>query len=124
MKPRILSLTFALSAATAIAVAPALTGCSADPSEKLVGALGGGGAMPRPNPDESLAAGSNTHHHPARSPSGENGVTDPAEVNALRQEVATPEVVARLHGCTKITYAALGAILRSRGVTMQGAQGQ
>jgi hypothetical protein len=105
-----IALTLTLIGATSFA----LTGCSADPNDQL---LGGGGS--NAGGFGSLAAGEeNTHQHEAQMGTGENGVTDPADVRAAQAQVGSPEVVARLHGCTKIPVAALGTILSSRGVNI------
>lgn len=107
-------ITVTLVGATAL-----LAGCAGDPNDRL---LGGG---------DSLAAGEqNTQHHFAQMGSGENGEYNqsPQEVMAQDQQIGSPVVVARLHGCTKITYASLGNILSSRGInvmnTTQGSAGQ
>jgi hypothetical protein len=111
MKRYLLAFTLA-GAALAL---PALVGCSADPNDQLAGPQSSG--TPARSPD-SLAAGENTFNHPATQPSGENDVTDPVAQKLLDQQIGTPEVIARIHGCTKITYGALGSILASRGVNV------
>ena len=71
----------------------------------------------------SLAAGDNTQHH-FQDPSagtGINGITDPVQVQATNQAIGSPEVVARLHACSKVPYASLGNLLASRGVNVQPA---
>lgn len=106
--------------ATALLGAAALlTGCAGDPNDQI---LGGG---------DSLAAGEgNTQHHFSQMGSGENGEynNSPSEVYAQDQQIGSPVVVARLHGCTKIAYGSLGNIMSSRGVNMmsttQGSAGQ
>ncbi len=65
----------------------------------------------------SLAAEGNTQHHFMDPNSGDNGITDPAEVRAADAEIGSPEVVARLHACAKLSYASLGSVLSTRGVT-------
>jgi len=110
--------TFVLGLAGALAL-PFATGCGADANDKLVG--GGTGGNGGGATGESLASGENTHDHAmdGHQP-GADGVDtqSPLEVKQLEQTVGTPEVVARLHGCTKITYAGLGSILSSRGVNV------
>lgn len=70
----------------------------------------------------SLAAEGNTQHHFMDPNSGDNGITDPAQVHAADAEIGSPEVVARLHACAKLPYASLGSVLASRGVvTTKGA---
>jgi hypothetical protein len=89
-----------------------LMGCAGDPNDLLVGG-------------DSLAAGEgNTQHHFAQVGTGENGENNssPDEVKAQDQQVGSPVVVARLHGCNKIPYASLGNILSSRGVNVTNAQ--
>ncbi len=87
-----------------------LAGCGAAPNNVLLGDMD-------PN---SLAADGNTQHHFQDPNSGDNGFTDPNAQKAEDQTVGSPEVVARLHSCSKITYAALGNILKGRGVNMSG----
>jgi hypothetical protein len=66
----------------------------------------------------SLAAGTNTQHHFMDPNTGDNGISDPAQVHALDAVVGSPEVVARLHACAKIPYASFGSILSTRGVNI------
>src|SRR3569833_2769990 len=49
---------------------------------------------------------------------GSDGAKDPFEILKQRAEEGPPEVRTRLHSCTKISYAALGAFLTSRGVDL------
>ncbi len=49
---------------------------------------------------------------------GASGQKDPFEILKERAEEGPPEVRSRLHSCTKITYAALGDFLTSRGVNL------
>lgn len=82
-------------------------GCTAEANDRLLGAN---------SYDDSLAAGDNTQHHFNDPNTGENGISDPSQVRADISNVGSPEVVARLHSCSKITYAELGSILASRGI--------
>jgi len=103
MKLGIIS-TFALGAL--------LVGCAGDPNDLLLGG-------------NSLAAGEgNTQHHFAQMGSGENGEYNNSadEVKAQDQQIGSPVVVARLHGCTKIPYASLGNVLSSRGINVMNTQ--
>lgn len=89
-----------------------MMGCAGDPNALLVGG-------------DSLAAGEgNTQHHFAQMGTGENGENNnsPDTVKAQDQQIGSPVVVARLHGCNKIPYASLGNILSSRGVNVQNTQ--
>jgi len=88
------------------------TGCSQAPNDVLLGDMD-------PN---SLAADGNTQHHFQDPNTGDNGITDPNQQKAEDQTVGSPEVVARLHSCSKITYAALGNILSERGVNTGSTQ--
>ena len=88
------------------------TGCSQAPNDVLLGDMD-------PN---SLAADGNTQHHFQDPNSGDNGITDPNQQKAEDQTVGSPEVVARLHSCSKITYSALGNILSERGVNTGSTQ--
>jgi hypothetical protein len=81
-------------------------GCSSPPNDVLLGDMD-------PN---SLAADGNTQHHFQDPNTGDNGISDPNAVQADDQKVGSPEVVARLHSCSKIPYATLGNILSGRGV--------
>ncbi|HEY1959947.1 MAG TPA: hypothetical protein VGH28_30270 [Polyangiaceae bacterium] len=87
-------------------------GCSTAPNDVLLGDMD-------PN---SLAADGNTQHHFQDPNSGDNGITDPNSQQAEDQTVGSPEVVARLHSCSKITYAALGNILKEHGVNTGSTQ--
>ncbi len=82
-------------------------GCATETNDRLLGA----GLY-----DDSLAAGDNTQHHFNDPNTGDNGITDPSQVRADITTVGSPEVIARLHSCSKVTYAELGAILKSRGI--------
>lgn len=88
------------------------TGCSQAPNDVLLGDMD-------PN---SLAADGNTQHHFQDPNTGDNGITDPNQQKAEDQTVGSPEVVARLHSCSKITYAALGNILSEHGVNTGSTQ--
>jgi hypothetical protein len=92
----------------ALVLSTVALGCSAAPNNVLLGDMD-------PN---SLAADGNTQHHFQDPNTGDNGITDPNQQKAEDQTVGSPEVVARLHSCSKITYAALGNILNGRGVSM------
>jgi hypothetical protein len=83
-------------------------GCANDPNDRLITDMG-----------ESLASEGNTQHHFQDPNSGENGLSDPNEVRAYDEAVGSPVIVARIHACQKITYAALGKILSTRGVNVQ-----
>jgi len=96
-------LALALVSGSALAL-----GCSAAPNNVLLGDMD-------PN---SLAADGNTQHHFQDPNTGDNGLTDPNQQKAEDEQVGSEEVVARLHACSKITYAALGNILVGRGVNM------
>ena len=62
----------------------------------------------------------NTHHHFNDPNSGDNGLLSPQEIHAQDQQVGTPVEVARYHSCAKVTFAALGSILTTRGVPTTG----
>lgn len=105
-------------ALTLISVAAlALAGCDGTSDE-----LTGTGA-PGNNNDPNATAGreDNTYDHSndpgAAAPGAENAPpTDPGQVRL----VGAPEVQARLHACGKLTYASLGTVLASRGMTGAG----
>jgi len=87
-----------------------VTACTNAPNDVLLGDMD-------PN---SLASGDNTQNHNQNpnAGTGSNGITDPSQVSQQNQSVGSPEVVARLHSCSKITYAALANILNEHGVDM------
>jgi hypothetical protein len=72
----------------------------------------------------SVSTPGNTQQHHAQVSTGKDGVigkapvTDPTVVEQQTVAVGSIEVEARLHSCTKITYAALGQLMTSRGVVM------
>jgi hypothetical protein len=100
--------TLALSA-----VAFALSGCgNGAPTDSL---LMGNETSYYPG---ALASPDNTQQHHQEVNLGQHGVTDPSEVEKLTVAVGSIEVEARLHSCSKITYAALGQLLTSRSVDM------
>jgi hypothetical protein len=95
-------------ALTLIVAAGALAmGCSSDPNDKLLGG--------RQDPD-TVAGGGNTFNHDFSNPGAEQGVTG----GGSNADDTGPVSTARYHGCTKITYAALGSILNSRGAKLTG----
>jgi hypothetical protein len=92
----------------ALALVSVALGCSTAPNDVLLGDMD-------PN---SLAAGDNTQNHYQDPNTGQNGLTDPSQVAQQTQSAGSVEVVARLHSCSKITYASLGNILTGRGVDL------
>jgi hypothetical protein len=66
----------------------------------------------------SLSTPGNTQQHHQEVNLGQHGVTEPPVVEKLTMTVGSIEVEARLHSCTKLTYATLGQILTSRGIDM------
>jgi hypothetical protein len=66
----------------------------------------------------ALATPGNTQQHHQQVNLGQHGVTDPTVVAKQTAAIGSIEVEARLHSCTKITYAALGQMLTSRGIDM------
>lgn len=66
----------------------------------------------------SLAADDNTYDHGMDPNQGDNGITDPNATHANDATIGSPEVIARLHSCSKVTYAGLGGILKSRGIDL------
>jgi len=66
----------------------------------------------------SVSTPGNTQQHHAQVGLGQHGVTDPTVVEQQTVAVGSIEVEARLHSCTKITFAALGQMMTSRGVVM------
>src|SRR5579859_2011554 len=64
----------------------------------------------------SVSTPDNTQQHHQELNLGQHGITDPAVVQQTTAAAGSIEVSARLHGCTKITFAALGQLLTSRGL--------
>jgi hypothetical protein len=102
-----------LLALTASAAAVALVGCgNGQPTDQL--ALDNQISF-YPG---ALATPGNTQQHHQEVNLGQHGVTDPDQVEKETIAVGSIEVEARLHSCSKITYAALGQMLTSRGLDM------
>src|SRR4051812_15268840 len=95
-----------LKALTILTVLGLGAGCSSAPNDGLIGDMD-------PN---SLAAGDNTEHHFQDPNSGDDGISGPHQVHAEEAQVGSAEVVARLHSCSKLTYSAMGSILKNHGV--------
>jgi len=87
-------------------------------------------------PNDQLGGGSSTaadtsnrtpdihHDFNPPNPTGEYGVTDPGGGGGglhANDPITGPVTAARYHGCTKITYAALGSILNTRGAKLTAA---
>jgi hypothetical protein len=85
------------------------------------GAAGGSAWVPPDVPLDVLAfteggLGNNFHH-----PAGEAEVAnqkDPFELLAERADEGPPEIRTRLHSCSRLSYASIGAFLTSRGVDL------
>lgn len=108
-------LTLIGAAALAMAMPLAMTGCSSDPNDKLLGPEQGMSTAAT-----SVAGGqNNTYNHDFSNPTGENGVTGGG---AGAADDVGPVAQARYHGCTKMTYAELGSILNTRGAKLTGTQ--
>jgi len=105
-------IALALISVTALALA----GCDGTSDE-----LTGGGAPGSNDPNGTAGREDNTYDHTndpgGAAPGAENAPpTEPGQVKL----VGAPEVQSRLHSCGKLTYASLGSILTSRGLTGQG----
>lgn len=83
------------------------------------GGVGGGttgaGAQSAGDPETS-ENGENNFHHPM-DPT-QSGQEDPFEILKKRAAEGPPEIRTRLHSCSKLTYAALGDLLSTRGVDL------
>lgn len=79
-------------------------------------ATGTGGNEPLPGGTQTTGDEDNTFDH--FNDPGESGQKDPFEILKERAEEGPPEIRTRLHSCSKIPYAALGAFLSSRGVNL------
>jgi hypothetical protein len=98
---------------TAGAMMVATTGCENGSPTELLGTSNQISFYPG-----ALATPDNTQQHHQQVNLGQNGVTDPTVVEKETLTVGSIEVEARLHSCSKITYAALGQMLTSRGIDM------
>jgi hypothetical protein len=104
------------------ALAAGNAACSSDdPNNKLMpsglaSAGPSGGSAPNPAGDGPLAAPGNAQAHVAGPDDPSVGTMSPAA--GPLGPGTTPVEPARLHGCTKLTYSALGALLQSRGVSI------
>jgi hypothetical protein len=105
-----------LLALSSVPIAIAVVACSSDDANSLLGGGGTSGFATDPN---SLASGpDNTFNHPKQPIGGDNGLTDPLQHAIDDQSIGSPEVVARMHGAQKLSYAALGGILEDLGVDL------
>lgn len=78
---------------------------------------GAGGDLASPPPGQPTEGKEgNTFHHPM-DPTA-MGEKDPFEILKDRAAEGPPEIRTRLHSCSRIPYASLGAFLTSRGVDM------
>ncbi len=92
----------------------ATTGTS---SSVTSGASTGTGSTEVPTPG-GMTSGKDGNTFDHFNDPGASGQKDPFEILKERAEEGPPEVRSRLHSCTKITYAALGDFLMSRGVNL------
>ncbi|MDI1443906.1 hypothetical protein [Polyangium sp. 6x1] len=79
------------------------------------GGTAGAGAQSSGDPETS-ENGSNNFHHPMDPTQA--GQDDPFDILKKRAAEGPPEIRTRLHSCSKLTYAALGDLLTSRGVDL------
>jgi hypothetical protein len=93
----------------------AIVACSSDGASDL---LAGSGSTPAKDPTSLASGPDNTFNHPKEPIGGDNGITDPLQHAIDDQTIGSPEVVARMHGAQKMTYAALGEILTDLGVNL------
>ncbi len=88
------------------------------------GGAGGAGSTTSSTTTTSTGTGTQNASESGNNPfdhmndPGESGQKDPFEVLKERADEGPPEIRTRLHGCTKIRYAALGDLLSSRGVNL------
>jgi hypothetical protein len=107
-----------------------LAGCQTQGSSsgELLFSNASGSELNAVGPDSLGAGRHNTPNHFQDPNLGKNGLADPTQVQVQVQSVGSPEAVASLHGCTKLTYATLGAVLTSLGVdvtnTTMGSAGE
>lgn len=106
------------------------TGDCPDPTTGSGGATGagGGGATTTSSTTSASTTGSSGTTTPGSESGnnefdhmndpGESGQKDPYEILKERAEEGPAEIRTRLHGCTKLKYAALGDLLTSRGVSL------
>jgi hypothetical protein len=103
-----------------VALVAASAGCqSTEGADGLAASATIGGVAANAVAANTLGAGQfNTPNHFLDPNLGQHGLADPQQVQVQIQKVGSPEAVARLHGCSKLTYASLGAMLTSRGVDL------
>jgi len=94
----------------------ALTACDGTSDELTNGSLGGGTRDPNSTAGGEDTTFDHSNDPGAAAPGADFQPPEPAQIKL----VGTPEVQSRLHSCGKLTYASLGAILTSRGLTGQG----
>ena len=100
-----------------VSLGAAALGCSDDNRDSL----GGVGGSSDPNGTGGATGGEHMNNPNAADPQSNYNASDPAAKQAEDAIVGSPEVGARLHSCGKITYAALGNLLTSRGVNVGSA---
>jgi hypothetical protein len=103
----------ALTLIGAVSLAVMGLGCSSDPNDKL-----GGGGNVATDPNSAAGGADNTYNHDFSNPGAEQGGVTGG--NATNDDPGGPVAAARYHGCAKITYAALGSILSTRGAKLTG----
>jgi hypothetical protein len=109
-------------ALTLISIAAlALGACGDGTSDSLSG--GAGSSTDPRDPNATAGSPDNTFDH-ANDPAGAAGSDFQPPEPAQMKMIGSPEVTSRLHSCGKISYASLGDLLTSRGLTGGGTRPQ
>lgn len=98
-----------------LALVPVLSACNETPDTLTNGVSGDGRDRQRAG---DTAGGEDSTYNHSNDPAGVSGEVafEPPDPAAARA-VGSPEVVARMHACGKMTVASIGDLLRSRGLT-------
>ena len=99
----------------------ALGACSDGTSDSLSGGRTSGTDPRDPN---ATAGGENSTFDHSNDPAGAAGSDFQPPEPAQMKMIGSPEVTSRLHSCGKITYASLGNLLTTRGLTGGGTRPQ
>jgi hypothetical protein len=68
-----------------------------------------------PIPEIPVDVSDGVPQHPNSAPPGDQVVVTPADAQRLQQVAGSAEAAARIHGCTKVSFDALGAVLKGLG---------
>ena len=94
------------------------TGAGDCPPDQTTTGMGDGGTGSEQAPGGVITTGDEDNTFDHFNDPGESGQKDPFEILKERAQEGPPEIRTRLHSCTKVSYAALGEFLASRGVDL------